>query len=197
MAAGATNLRHLILGLLSRHPMSGYDVKRFLGSLTWLIGKPSFGSLYPALHILLEEGLVAVEVQPRPGKPDRKIYSITEAGRETVEGWASQPVGADASLRAFVMRLLLAGTLTRQALREHLVQRRVQVTEQQAALAEAVRNDCRRPDLERYLAADYGLTLADAELVWLDKALSELTRTDQRPGAVETGIDGGAVRRSR
>lgn len=190
MVAAATSLRHFVLGLLSRHPMSGYDVKRFLGSLTWLIGKPSFGSLYPALHTLLEDGLVAVEIQPRPGKPDRKIYSITEAGRKTVEDWASQPVGADASLRAFAMRLLLAGTFSRQTLREHLVQRRVQVAEQQAALQEAVRSESKGTDPEQYLAPDYALVLANAELAWLDKVLAQLIGSDQHPMAVEAGMDG-------
>jgi DNA-binding PadR family transcriptional regulator len=190
MVAGAASLRHFVLGLLSRQPMSGYDVKRFLDSLSWLIGNPSFGSLYPALHALLEDGLVAVEVQPQPGKPDRKIYSITDAGRQTLTEWASQPVGADASLRAFAMRLLLAGTFPQQALREHLVQRRVQVAEQRNALERVSDAEQKAAGPEQQLALDYGLALADAELAWLDGVLSRLNRSDQQPVAVETGNDG-------
>jgi DNA-binding PadR family transcriptional regulator len=55
MAAGNVSLRHLILGLLTRKPMSGYDIKRFLKGLNWLIGSPSDGSLYPNLRALLQE----------------------------------------------------------------------------------------------------------------------------------------------
>jgi PadR family transcriptional regulator AphA len=196
MVAGATSLRHFVLGLLSRQPMSGYDVKRILDSLSWLIGNPSFGSLYPALHSLLEDGLVAVEVEPQPGKPDRKIYSITEAGRQTLAEWANQPVGSDASLRAFAMRLLLAGTFSHQTLQEHLAQRRAQVAEQRTALERAVRNETEVTHLKQHLAVDYGLALADAELAWLDGILSQLTRSDQQPVAVETGNDGRALWRS-
>jgi PadR family transcriptional regulator AphA len=176
--------------------MSGYDVKRILDSLSWLIGNPSFGSLYPALHALLEDGLVAVEVQPQPGKPDRKIYTITEAGHQTLAEWASQSVDGDASLRGFTMRLLLAGTFSRQTLQEHLVQRRAQVAEQRVALEQAARNESEVTTLKQHLAVDYGLALADAELAWLDGVLSQLTRSDQQPVAVETGNDGRAAWRS-
>jgi PadR family transcriptional regulator AphA len=195
MVAGITSLRLLILGLLSRQPMSGYDVKRILDSLSWLIGTPSFGSLYPALHALLEDGLVAVELQLQPGKPDRKIYSITTAGLRKLEQWAGLPSGGDASLRAFAMRLLLAGTLSQTTVRELLAQRRVQVAEQRAAMELAARDESEGINLGQHLALDYGLALANAELAWLDGTVSQLTRSDQQPVAVETGNDGRAVRR--
>jgi DNA-binding PadR family transcriptional regulator len=182
-----------VLGLLSRQPMSGYDVKRILDSLSWLIGNPSFGSLYPALHALLEDGQVAVEIQPQPGKPDRKIYTITEAGRQTLREWVSEPIGTDASLRAFAMRLLLARTFSQPTLRKHLVQRRSQVAEQQQALIDAAGNGRWVPDLEQHLALDYGLALANAELAWLDGVLDQLNRSDQQPVAVETGKGGRAA----
>jgi DNA-binding PadR family transcriptional regulator len=51
----------LILGLLAQQPMSGYDIKRFLKSLSWLIDSPSFGSIYPTLRALREDDLVTME----------------------------------------------------------------------------------------------------------------------------------------
>jgi PadR family transcriptional regulator AphA len=51
--------------------MSGYDIKRFLKSLGWLIDGPSFGSLYPALRALLKDGLVTVEVVSSQDRPPR------------------------------------------------------------------------------------------------------------------------------
>jgi DNA-binding PadR family transcriptional regulator len=96
--ASAVSIRHFILGLLNRQRMSGYDIRRFLKSLSWLIDSPSSGSLYPALHILLEDGLVTVEVVSRQDKPPRKIYSITETGRQAMREWVERPVAPDASL---------------------------------------------------------------------------------------------------
>jgi DNA-binding PadR family transcriptional regulator len=110
--ANAVSIRHFILGLLNRQPMSGYDIRRFLKSLSWLIDSPSFGSLYPALYALLEDGLVTVEVVSRRDKPPRKIYSITEASRQAMREWVERPVAPDVSLKAFLMRLILASNLS-------------------------------------------------------------------------------------
>ena len=55
MPTGTGSFRYSILGLLTHEPMSGYDIKRFLESLGWLVGSPSYGSIYPALHALLED----------------------------------------------------------------------------------------------------------------------------------------------
>ena len=116
MAAGTVSLRYFILGLLAQQSMSGYDIRRFMKSLSWLIDSPSYGSLYPALHTLLEDGLVTVEVIPREDKPPRKIYSITSTGRQVLDEWLHQPLLSSASSRAFVMRLLLSSHLNREGL---------------------------------------------------------------------------------
>ena len=112
MAAGTVSLRYFILGLLAQQPMSGYDIRRFMKSLSWLIGSPSSGSLYPILRALLEEDLVTVETIPGLDRPPRKIYTITEAGRQELQVWVEQPAVSKAPLKAFVMRLLLAGSFS-------------------------------------------------------------------------------------
>jgi len=110
--ASAKGIRLFILGLLTRQPMSGYDIKRFLKSLSWLIDVPSLGSLYPSLHALLKDGLVTVEVIASQDRPSRKIYSITEAGEKALRAWLNQPSESDASLKKFVMRLALINAIS-------------------------------------------------------------------------------------
>lgn len=136
--ASTVSIRYLVLGLITQQPMSGYDIKRFLKSLSWLVGSPSFGSLYPTLHALREEGLVTVEVASRQDKPPRKIYTITDAGKQALRGWMDQPVAAEASLRTFVMRLILSGNLSYTGLIAHLQQRRSQVATYQVTLRQMV-----------------------------------------------------------
>jgi len=172
--ASSVSIRHFILGLLNRQPMSGYDIKRFLKSLSWLVDSPSFGSLYPALHALLESGLVTMEVVPRQDKPPRKIYSITEAGRQVLQECMGQPVASDASLKAFVMRLVLASNLSHAGLTAHLQQRRTQVAAHQLALERTAKMTDESMDLGERLAFDYGLAVATAELAWLDRTMGRL-----------------------
>lgn len=174
--ARTVSIRYLVLGLITQQPMSGYDIKRFLKSLSWLVGSPSFGSLYPTLHALREEGLVTVEVAPRQDKPPRKIYTITDAGKQALRGWMDQPVAAEASLRAFVMRLILSGNLSYTGLIAHLQQRRSQVAIYQVALKEMVESLDGTMDSGRRLAFGYGLALATAELAWLDSTLELLSQ---------------------
>lgn len=175
MAAGTVSLRYFVLGLLAQEPMSGYDIKRFLKSLNWLIGSPSGGSLYPILRALLQEDLVTVEVIPGLDRPPKKIYSITEAGRQALQVWMEKPVASGVPLKAFAMRLLLAGSYPHTRFMANLQQRRAQVGAHYEALEQAVEAREDRTDLGLPLALDYGLALATAELAWLDLTLERLS----------------------
>jgi DNA-binding PadR family transcriptional regulator len=174
MATGTVSLRYFVLGLLTQQPMSGYDIKRFLKGLSWLIGNPSGGSLYPVLRTLLQEGLVAVEVVPGLDRPPRKIYSITEAGHLALQAWIAQPIVASAPLKGFVMRLLLADSHSRARLCAHLRRRRAQVATHHATLVGNAETPTATPNLGQELALAYGLALATAELAWLDTTLDRL-----------------------
>jgi DNA-binding PadR family transcriptional regulator len=186
MIAGTVSLRYLILGLLAQRPMSGYDIKRFFKGLAWLIGSPSSGSLYPILRALLQQELATVHVIPGVDRPPRKIYSITDAGSQALQVWLDQPAAANAPLKAFVMRLLLADGLAPALLAAHLRQRRKQVAAHLASLQGTA-----AAGGGQQLAVDYGLALATAELVWLDGVLGELP--EQSPPEREERIDGVTV----
>jgi DNA-binding PadR family transcriptional regulator len=174
MAAGTVSLRYFILGLLTQQPMSGYDIKRFLKGLSWLIGSPSGGSLYPVLRALRQEDLVTVEIIPGLDRPPKKIYSITEAGRQALGTWIDQPVAANTPLKAFVMRLLLADSYPSARLNAHLQQRRSQVAAHHATLIGGLEAPSAMLNLGQQLALDYGLALARAELAWLNTTLNRL-----------------------
>jgi hypothetical protein len=83
-----------------------------------------------------------------------------------------QPVESDVSLKAFLMRLILASNLSQDDLVAHLERRRVQVASHLQQTTEAVGNEV---DLGERLALDYGVAVANAELAWLDSALRRLS----------------------
>jgi DNA-binding PadR family transcriptional regulator len=176
------NLRYFVLGLLAQQPMSGYDIKRFLKGLSWLIGSPSSGSLYPLLRTLLEEALVTVEVVPGVDRPPRKIYSISESGMQALQTWAEQPSVPNTPLKAFAMRLFLADNFPPTSLRAHLRQRRSQVAAHQAELAKMIEVIDEGSELGLLMAMEYGSALAEAELNWLDGTLGEMAEQRYRDG---------------
>ncbi|MFK0001843.1 PadR family transcriptional regulator [Paenarthrobacter sp. NPDC090522] len=89
--AGRGELRTAILTLLAERPMHGYQIIREIEERSGGSWKPSAGSVYPTLQLLADEGFVSAEESN-----GRKIYSLTEAGREDVEQaetsglWSSQ-----------------------------------------------------------------------------------------------------------
>lgn len=170
------SLRYFILGLLAQQPMSGYDVKGYLGSLDWLVGSPSFGSVYSNLHALLEDGLVDVEVIQNEDRPTRKVYSITEAGTRVLQEWVSEPLDSSGSLEAFLRRMMLANNLSDDDLVACLRRRRSQVAAYRAALEPTTEAQDKALRLGQDLAFDFALTAARTEIAWLDRALECLSQ---------------------
>lgn len=172
----AVSIRHLILGLLAQQAMSGYDIKRLLESLSWLMDSPSFGSIYPILRSLREDGLVTMEEVLCQGKSPRKIYTTTRTGRQALREWVDQSITSGTSLKAFVTRLILAGSFSHTELITHLQQRRSEVMACYAALKQLAEAEYGTMDSGQRLTFDYGLALATAELAWLDDALEQLSQ---------------------
>ena len=176
MAAGASSFRCFVLGLLDRQPMSGYDIRRFFKRLNWLFGSSSFGNICPALHTLLENDLVTVDVISRPGKPAKKVYSINERGHQTLREWIERPESATrASLKTFAMWLLIANHSFNKALIARLQRRRAEVASHCTILNGTI-GEPHKTNVRNRLAFEYGLAIANAEMNWIDSALDRLQR---------------------
>lgn len=72
----------LCLGVLTMGDASGYEIrKQFEEGPFAHFHETSFGSIYPALTKLSQEDMVTVADVAQSGRPDKKVYTITEAGR--------------------------------------------------------------------------------------------------------------------
>jgi DNA-binding PadR family transcriptional regulator len=78
------DVKTVCLGMLTDGEASGYDLKKFFESSFGHFFPAGYGSIYPALSTLARNGLVEYELVPQDGKPDRKVYSITDKGREAL-----------------------------------------------------------------------------------------------------------------
>jgi DNA-binding PadR family transcriptional regulator len=166
--------------------MSGYDIKRFLKSLGWLIGNPSFGTIYPALHALLKDDLATVEVVPHPNRPARKIYTITETGKQALQERIAQPPPSSIGIRAFIMHLILTGDSSRVGLVAHLKKRRKVTAAHHSALEQAVQELGEQASPGERMAIEYGLTIANAEMAWLEVKLAQLSMDSETDPSAET-----------
>ncbi len=76
------DVKTVCLGMLTDGEASGYDLKKHFESSFGHFFAAGYGSIYPALASLAQKELVSCQCIPQDGKPDRKVYRITEAGRE-------------------------------------------------------------------------------------------------------------------
>lgn len=76
------DVKTVCLGMLTDGEASGYDLKKAFESSFGHCFPAGYGSIYPALASLAEDGLVSCREIPQDGKPDRKEYCITAAGRK-------------------------------------------------------------------------------------------------------------------
>lgn len=80
------DVRAGILRLLTEQPMHGYQVIQELTERSGGAWTPSAGSVYPALQLLADEGLVVAE--ETAGK---KVFRLTDAGLQAAAELADQP----------------------------------------------------------------------------------------------------------
>lgn len=104
------NINTLILAILSVQDATGYEIKKLStdGHFSYFVDI-SFGSIYPTLARLEKEGKVTLRTEAQSGKPDRKIYSITDTGRMEFIAALAQPPAPDKFKSEFLLLAMNAG----------------------------------------------------------------------------------------
>lgn len=85
------SLRHALLALLTAKPMNGYDLAKVFDRSVAYVWHAPHSQIYPELRRMEAEGLVAVESIRRGTKGTKRIYSITDGGREELRRWIETP----------------------------------------------------------------------------------------------------------
>jgi DNA-binding PadR family transcriptional regulator len=76
------DVKDLCLGALTYGDATGYDLKKFFESTFSHCFLAGYGSIYPALAELTDEKLVVARTVPGQAGPSKKLYHLTEAGRD-------------------------------------------------------------------------------------------------------------------
>ncbi|MFV8834318.1 PadR family transcriptional regulator [Aquisalimonas sp. APHAB1-3] len=100
--------RTLCLGALTEGDASGYEIRKLLLERFGHFLDVSFGSIYPALAALLQEGLVDCQEITQRGRPDKKRYRITDAGHDAFVASLLQSPGRHKTRSEFLALLCFA-----------------------------------------------------------------------------------------
>lgn len=166
------NLKTLILAILNKQDASGYEIKKLSseGRFSYFVDI-SFGSIYPTLARLEDEGLVTGQAEVQEGKPDRKTYSITDNGRMELALGLSQPPRKDKFKSEFLLVAINANLAGPAAIKRAIAQR-IEWLEAEVEILTNVVADCDNP--ATIWVANYGIAVMGNDLNYLKENQDQL-----------------------
>ncbi|HZP57614.1 MAG TPA: PadR family transcriptional regulator [Dehalococcoidia bacterium] len=177
------SLKHALLGLLTYEPMTGYELKQFFDSSVQHFWNAELSQIYPTLKALEEQGLVDKRLEVQENRPNRKIYAITDRGREELTRWM-RDTAPPADLRDPFMIKVFFGTEI--PAEDMLIILRRQMDEQQKMLAFAetvLRGRIEHARKEHFsarhakfwtLTLEMAMAYRRAYIDWCEQAMAEL-----------------------
>jgi PadR family transcriptional regulator AphA len=122
------NVRTICLAILYDGEATGYEIRKLSveGEYSYFIDA-SYGSIYPALAKLEQDGLVTSRVELQDGKPAKKIYAITPSGRSSFISSLFDKLAEDEFRSEFLLFLRFAPELPASLVEQRLSERLSQI----------------------------------------------------------------------
>ncbi|WP_024330219.1 PadR family transcriptional regulator [Simiduia agarivorans] len=176
------SLKHSLLVMLSAAPATGYELsQQFKGGIGFF-WNASHQQVYQQLAQMAKDGWVQYETQSQTDKPDRKIYAITNKGREALSRWLSTPVAPSKSKDALLIKLFAGETLVSVAVLQEELRRHRAIHQKNLDKLLVIEQEYRSKSAAEqralqlpYLTLRRGITGETAWIAWADEALAALS----------------------
>ncbi|MCC3373427.1 PadR family transcriptional regulator [Cohnella sp. REN36] len=173
------NSQDVILGLLHRRPLTGYEIKNTFERPLSFFFDAGFGTIYPTLAKLESLGYILKESVEQDNRPNKNVYAITEAGRARFKAYLESPMEKDTYRSDFLIRLFFAHYQDRETLIEWIREEIAAAEAEYRALQDGM------PDWEpqmtraQLLCAQIGIASSEAKLRVLREGLAEIERSSE------------------
>ncbi|WP_371780373.1 PadR family transcriptional regulator [Streptosporangium subroseum] len=168
-------MRPLLMALLAKEPAHGYELKQALEQIFGnAYPSPNIGQIYVTLGRLEKDGLVRVVDVEQSNRPNKKVYYLTAAGRESLDTWVDEPTEGPRVRDDFFMKLVLA-PMTGLADRMALINRQ---RRHYLALIRDLNELAERIDPENRVAlllVEGAMLHLQADLDWLERCQEDLS----------------------
>ena len=105
-------LKYALLGFLNYSPQSGYDLKQLMDISTTNFWHAKQSQIYTTLKKLEESTLAVSHVEPQQNHPDRRVYTITQAGKDELRSWLLQPLTTiEPNKRTLLLKLFFSAQI--------------------------------------------------------------------------------------
>ncbi len=105
------NIQTILLGFLMKKSMTGYELKNYFSLSFSFFSGLSFGSIYPALKKMEQHGLITMRFEIQENAPNKKVYSITEEGKQAFQSLLKAPLQLERTKIEFLSRLFFFSRL--------------------------------------------------------------------------------------
>lgn len=171
-------LEFLILGSLTIHEMSGYEIKKLMSNSTAFFSNVSDGSLYPTLKRCEEAGLVRSKELVENGR-FKKVYEITPEGHQVFLDWLEQPLSPFNFRYEMLIRLFFARNLTKEKLFQIIDQHIQQLEDLRESLDTIAARPAKNVDPCQKATLRFGLDFYQYLMDWFTDLKKRLERGEQ------------------
>jgi DNA-binding PadR family transcriptional regulator len=189
------SLEHAILGFLGARPRSGYDLKtRCFDLEAKAFWSADQAQIYRTLDRLDIMGLVKATRRRQTGKPDRKVFDLTAAGRDALAAWIASASPLTPPRDAFLMQIYFAAGASDDTIvallgeRRSLHQARLESLRAQAVELAVDTSPPSRSAALRGAAFDGAMATERATIDWLDDTIDAI-REGHLPAREHTDTD--------
>ena len=161
--------------MLTDGEASGYDMKKCFESSFGHFFPAGYGSIYPALATLARDGLVEFEQVPQDGRPDRKVYQITEKGRGALIDGLSNPNPTHKIRSEFLATLWFAHLMTGEQVNIVVKNKIEELDEFLHMIEEFAAGDCPGTGQGAQFVAGFGRHMASAFKQYIEENRQLLT----------------------
>lgn len=181
------NIRTLCLGILSCSEATGYEINKLAtdGEFSHFL-EASFGSIYPALNKLTDEGCVTWREEQEPGRPSRKIYAITEQGQAEFARALHELPRPDRFRSEFLFFCVFFPLIAPDH-RAQILEHHVGALHENIAHLRAILEKCAEPPVQ--FAVGYGIALEEAALKFMADHRGLLDATPFCPNPQSSRLD--------
>jgi len=162
-------LEYALLGFFRRQPRHGYEVYQRLADPLglWQVWRLKQSQFYALLAKLEAEGYLSATLQPQAARPPRKVFALTEAGRDAFLTWVQSPVAHPRQIRLEFLSKLYFAQQEGDAVVQRLVTQQRAVCQTWVATQQAQADTVTDPHAYRWLVNQFRLTQVEAILQWL------------------------------
>jgi len=179
------SLRYGILGLLTEEPLHGYEMKSRFEALLGRTWEVNIGQVYSTLQRLERDGLI--EAAGERGDRGKLAYQVTEAGRQQLAAWLTEPETEPQDLHeTLFVKLLLLRRLTKGQV-DTLIARQRRVYLQRLRDLATLERQARQEGRHDLVLLIKGAVLhTEADIKWMDVLLEEFPSLESDRGGTPT-----------